>query len=89
MQVRAKFTLSSVKTTQWQWGGNATGDPEKTHPGQRSLVFNAVCDYGTPENQRFAKATPSGTLEMVVDNEEAVKQFEVGKSYYLDFTPAE
>jgi len=26
---------------------------------------------------------------MVVDNEEAVKQFEVGKSYYLDFTPAE
>ena len=37
------------------------------------------------ENTFFSKATPSGRLEMFVDNEAAIKQFELGKFYYLDF----
>lgn len=90
MIVRAKFTLDAVKTSQYQWGGSVTdGDPSKTYPLVKVLVFSAVYDNGTPENQRFTKATPSGTLEMIVDNPDALKQFELGKSYYLDFTLAE
>ena len=42
---------------------------------------------GRPEDQRFSKATPSGSLRMQVDNPAALEQFEPGKAYYLDFTP--
>lgn len=41
------------------------------------------------EDGRFTKATPWGELKMTVDNPNAAIQFELGKSYYLDFTPAE
>ncbi|RVO74424.1 hypothetical protein [Sinorhizobium medicae] len=41
------------------------------------------------EDGRFTKATPWGELRMNVDNPDAAIQFEPGKSYYLDFTPAE
>lgn len=41
------------------------------------------------EDSRFTKATPWGELRMTVDNPNAAIQFEPGKSYYVDFTPAE
>lgn len=44
---------------------------------------------GSEENGAFFKWTPYGKLSMGTVNENAVKQFEVGKEYYLDFTPAE
>ena len=59
-----------------------------SHPDFAKLVFRAVCQDETPENQRFHEATPSGQLEMMVNNPAAVSQFAVGKSYYLDFTEA-
>ena len=75
MSVRAKFTLHAVT---------------KHHHGTAvSLRFGAVSADDVPENQRYHKYTPSGTLEIYVDNPSAVEQFELGKSYYLDFTPAE
>lgn len=40
------------------------------------------------ENARFTKATPSGEIWMAIDNPEALKQFELGKEYYVDFHPA-
>ncbi len=40
------------------------------------------------EDGRFTQATPWGELRMNVDNPNAAVQFEPGKSYYLDFTPA-
>lgn len=44
---------------------------------------------GSPENDEFYKYTPGGVLEMSTINESAAAAFEVGKEYYLDFTPAE
>jgi hypothetical protein len=73
MAVRAKFHCSREKKVDW----NAT---------LRIYEFNAVCADEVPENQRYHKYTPSGTLLISVDNPEV--KFEVGKSYYLDFTPA-
>ncbi|HEX5404792.1 MAG TPA: hypothetical protein VFX16_21095 [Pseudonocardiaceae bacterium] len=54
------------------------------NPQARTLKFQAVSDDGVPEHQRFAKATPSGSLQINVDN--PAVQFEVGAHYYLDFT---
>lgn len=76
MSVRAKFRLDERAEVTW----NKTG---------RRFKFTAVCDDGTPENQKFAKYTPSGTFEMFVDNPAVIEQLVLGKQYYLDLTPAD
>ena len=50
------------------------------------VSLSAVTDDGTPENKSFNTATPSGDLKMWIDNPDAVDFFEVGKTYYLDFS---
>ena len=72
--VRAKMTLTGK--TQHSWGG-------------QTLRFDCQYDPNCPEDQRFTKATPSGHVEMAVDNPAALEQFEVGKAYYVDFHPAD
>lgn len=46
--------------------------------------FNVVTD-GSEEQKRFFASTPSGSLEVGTINPDA---FEVGKTYYVDFTAA-
>lgn len=57
--------------------------------GQKTFFFNPVCDDNTEENKKFSKHTPSGLFEMTVTNTAVLDQFEIGKEYYVDFTPAE
>lgn len=73
--VRCKFMLVEVRSHHWT--SNA-----------KTLVFSPQYDTSVPEDQRFAKATPSGRFEMQVDNPLALEQFELGKNYYFDATPA-
>lgn len=75
MAVRAKFRVSSI--TQFDQSSS------------RTIKLSAVYDQTIPEDQRYSQATPFGQLEMQVSNPAAIGQFEIGKSYYLDFTPAE
>jgi hypothetical protein len=54
--------------------------------GHTDVLLQAVCS-NSPEDNQFAKATPSGELKMTVSNP-AVQDFLVaGNDYYLDFTP--
>lgn len=76
MTVRAKFRCNSVESF----------SPAGVD-GTRTFRFQAAYDPNTPEDQRYAKYTPSGSLTIQVDNPAVV--FEPGKAYYLDFTPAE
>lgn len=76
---RAKFRCNTENTKIWNRqivGGTS-----------REYEFTAVYDNGTPENARYAKATPVGRLTISVDNPAVM--FEPGKDYYLDFTPAD
>ncbi len=78
MNVRAKFQCQSINHIM-------------THsPGEQTaiLTFAPVYDNGSGENKTWSKYTPQGKLEMTVTNPDAVAAFEVGKSYYLDFTAA-
>jgi len=43
---------------------------------------------GSDENKQFYKWTPSGSITLATVNPEAAKQFEPGKQFYVDFTPA-
>lgn len=75
MTVRAKMKLHAV--TSHAYSADA-----------KTLKFHTEYDQSIPEDQRFQKATPTGTIEIQIDNPAAVAQFELGKSYYVDFTPA-
>jgi len=76
MKVRSKFILNEIR----QHSGNVNA---------RTFVFNAVCNDGTPENEKFAKYTPNGRLEFYVDNPAVIESYQLGKSYYFDSTPVE
>lgn len=78
MSVRAKFKVESV-TTRANW------QRDKGHIGTVRLV--PVMD-GSEENKRFYDATPSGAIELGTINQDALKQFEIGREFYVDFTPA-
>lgn len=41
------------------------------------------------EDAGFTKATPWGEIAMTIDNPAAAVHFEQGKTYYVDFSPAE
>ena len=50
-----------------------------------------VCQYdeNAEEDKKFMVATPFGSAEFGIDNPKALEQFQVGKAYYVDFTPVE
>ena len=74
IMVRAKFTLDSI---------------QEQEGISKLFNFSAVTN-GSAENESFAKHTPFGQLQMVIDAETpAAKYFEVGKAYFLNFTLAE
>lgn len=50
------------------------------------VVLIPQYDPDSPEDQRYSVATPSGRIEMVVDNPPAREFFKPGKTYYVDFT---
>ncbi len=77
MDVRAKFRVTSVTI----FGGSTSGQVD----------LSAVTADEVEENRRFHKYTPSGNLKMSIDNPPVFEAFKsmLGKTYYLDFTPAE
>ena len=70
MSVRAKFKVSAVTAMEHS----------------TVVKLGAVCADEVPENQRYHKHTPAGSLEITVTNPAAANQFAPGKVFYLDFT---
>lgn len=71
--VRAKMQVSSIENHA-NWSG-------------KTVKLTTVYDPNIPEDQRFCKATPSGTISMTVDNPAALEQLPLGKHFYVDFVP--
>jgi hypothetical protein len=83
MNTRAKFTCFSVRKYRSDVWDNQTG-----HSTERFLYdyeFNAVSG-NSDENKEFFASTPSGSIKLSAVRNDL---FEPGKSYYLDFSPAE
>ncbi len=71
--VRAKFRCNSIELNEWD----------------KKVKMTAVMGQNG-ENKDFNTATPSGDLTIAIHGKVPASEFfEVGKSYYLDFTPAE
>jgi hypothetical protein len=70
--VRAKFKVTQV--------GMPYGEV-------RTVVLTPQYDTSIEEDKRFAKASPSGRLEITIDNPPAAAELAVlGKDFYIDFT---
>lgn len=77
--VRAKFKVQSVTVTaHWQ--------KDKGHVGTVKL---APVTGDSPENKTFYDATPSGSIDLGTINQAALALFEIGREFYVDFTPSE
>lgn len=91
MAVRAKFRCRSVEMYDTEPRTvtvvGRDGRSEERRTWSRTYKFFAEYDHRLPEDQRFALATPSGSVEIHVDN--PAVSFEPGRQYYLDFTPAD
>jgi hypothetical protein len=89
---RAKFRCTSVEQSSDQPAEVqryvGAGEAPATYPTwPRTFRFSAVYDQSVPEDQRYAQATPSGSLTMQVDNPAVM--FKPGADYYLDITPTD
>lgn len=76
--VRAKFKASSKEEFP-NW--------DIAEPNLSNVKLEPVV-RGSPENNQFFKATPSGSLVLGGIRKSAADLLEVGKEYYIDFTPA-
>lgn len=82
MAVRAKFYVRSItKFADPKGGGSVALSP--VFASKEGISGNA-CE----ENHIFGQYTPSGEINMCILNPAALEQFELGKPYYVDFSPA-
>jgi hypothetical protein len=89
--VRAKFKVDAIKRLNTH---NAERQPDGTYKHvpleMRTVEMSPVYSSGDPhhENTKFWQASPSGKLELGCINLQAAERFELGREYYIDFTPA-
>lgn len=74
MTLRAKFQCSSIN---------------KSPDDSSAVVHLSAVTTGSADNETWSKYTPSGQLQMTISNPAAAEQFEQGKEYFIDITPAE
>ena len=83
-KVRAKFRVQELK--------KYVGSAPKAGGGWENAILDGVVlmpvTGGTPENEGFFLATPSGRIEMNVTNPAVVGFFEPGAEYYVEFAKA-
>lgn len=72
--VRAKFKCESKSPS--------------NEAGTQGTVQLRPVTSGSEENDRFFYLTPGGQVTLSTINESAYAQFEIGKEYYVDFSPA-
>lgn len=92
MSVRAKFTVSRIERSCFSQG---VYDSDGKYIGSENCELQTICmspvqfNKDNNENAAFWKASPTGEIKLGCVNLEAARQFELGKSYYIDFTHTE
>ena len=62
---------------------------EPTGDGGKKVILRAQYDPNDPEDTKFSKYTPWGTLETEISNPSVTDMFKLGRKFYLDLTPVE
>lgn len=74
MTVRAKFSCISI---------------HKSLDNPSAVVNLSAVTTSSTENETWSKYTPSGQLQMLISNLAVLGQFEQGKEYFIDISPAD
>lgn len=85
-QVRAKMAVNEIRRYRGSVRNPETGNWDSAE--MQAVKLNAVAG-GSAEDNTYAQATPAATVDISITNPTTVGFFELGKSYYVDFTPAE
>jgi hypothetical protein len=92
VKVRAKFKVDRVERTLSSRSVKVDDGTTRYEPCEmRTVVMSPVHanrDDPEHENSKFWQYSPSGRLELGCINLAAADSFELGKEYYIDFTPA-
>ena len=78
MTVRAKCRCIEKADTASPYG-------KPSDPTQTSVTLAPVQG---DENKSWSQRTPGGSIKLHITNPAAIAAFEVGKDYFVDFTPA-
>ena len=76
-----------IKTTRCKFKFEEMIQTSLPYMSQRKFVFRAAYDDTIPEDRSFNRYTPTGHLEMVVDNPAVEALFKLGQQYYFDVSP--
>lgn len=80
--IRAKFTVMNVQD-------NGYGEEVSLRAAYCNRTHETDEERATCESHSYSEATPDGQLRMLITNKAAQGQLQRGKSYFLDFTPAD
>ena len=91
-KTRCKFMVAEVTECQpiqrhepeYDDGGKIVGYKVVGASRRQRVKLSAEYDQSNPEDQRFQTATPTGRLEMEIDNPARIDFFKPGESYYID-----
>lgn len=79
MTTQCKFQVTNILP------GYPNTDPDSLF---KRVVFEPRYDQSVPEDQRFFKATPSGRMDIIVDNPQMLAELKVGDTVYITITKA-
>ena len=79
-KIRAKFTCHNVNVTPRY----KAEDDDQDYPVTETVKLSAVVGMDG-DNEDWSKYTPSGSVEMSIDNPGAQGFFKPGADYFLDF----
>ena len=85
--LRAKMSVFSItkgRCMAWPPDGSACREVEC-----ETVKLTAVCGGPGNPNAEWNWNTPTATVEIVIANPAAMGRLEMGKTYFLDFTPAD
>ena len=99
MTVRAKFKVDAIDRSMGAAPVKLEDGSLKRDANDRvvygpcemhTIKMSPVYSNGDPnhENTKFWQASPSGSVQLGTVNADAARQFDIGKEYYIDFTPA-
>jgi hypothetical protein len=88
VSVRAKFCVTGIKKNFYK-GQKTEANPSGVVPCGSAVSLAPQYDPTIDEDRRYSKATPSGSIELLIDNPPAEAFFEPGKLVYVDFTSAD
>jgi hypothetical protein len=83
--MRAKMQVGHVQANKDQ-DGNTVNEVVNFHAVSKSGGYPAD---GADEDNSFARWSPSANLSICIANPDLFGAHEVGKKYYVDFTPAD